>query len=484
MSVVPFQAVKAAIVNNAFMSRLSNTSTVGRVDLNKPTGSGAQITDVQQVVNNFITVTGMVDQNNSSLNYTATYVADGSSLKQAVESLDGQLVSTQGQVTTNSGRLTAIESAASSFSGNKTFVNDVTVQGVLTVNGTLTALNTTNTEISDKNITLNKGGNDATSETAGFTVERTTTNAAFQFDNALASKFKLGLVSALYEVLVSGVAQTVTGVKDFLSGIKADVISESTSAAGVTIDGLLIKDGGVLAYDNHIASTSNPHSTTATQVGLGNVTNDAQLTRAAGDLNSFTEKVTPVNNDIVLIEDSADSFNKKKIKLLNLLGGGGGGGAGSLVWNAPEGSGAVLTEEFGFKNYAFEKDADQQLVALVQVPESYVAGFQPLIKTVSYCDSANAHALQVTAYLIKPGVDSPGSTVNSNVLTSADLGLAGSGILSTANVALSNSSGQINSVAIAPLDYIKIVIKREAPSVTEATEDVKVIFGSMGVKFA
>lgn len=50
-----------------------------------------------------------------------------------------------------------------------------------------------------------------------------------------------------------------------------------------------------------------------TDIGLTNVTNDAQLKRSAGDINTFTEKVTPVDADIVIIEDSEDSFNKKKV---------------------------------------------------------------------------------------------------------------------------------------------------------------------------
>ena len=54
---------------------------------------------------------------------------------------------------------------------------------------------------------------------------------------------------------------------------------------------------------------------------LGAVTNDAQLKRAAGDIASFTEKTTPVANDLLLIEDSADSGNKKKLKIVNLPSG-------------------------------------------------------------------------------------------------------------------------------------------------------------------
>jgi pectin methylesterase-like acyl-CoA thioesterase len=46
------------------------------------------------------------------------------------------------------------------------------------------------------------------------------------------------------------------------------------------------------------------------------------LTRGAADINSFTEKATPVSADVLLIEDSADSYNKKKVQVGNLPGGG------------------------------------------------------------------------------------------------------------------------------------------------------------------
>ncbi len=43
----------------------------------------------------------------------------------------------------------------------------------------------------------------------------------------------------------------------------------------------------------------------------------------AGEINAITEKATPVSADLILIEDSADSNNKKKIQIGNLPGGGG-----------------------------------------------------------------------------------------------------------------------------------------------------------------
>lgn len=72
--------------------------------------------------------------------------------------------------------------------------------------------------------------------------------------------------------------------------------------------------------DTHIASTSNPHVVNQTQVGLSNVTNDSQLKRAAADFAAFTEKTTPANTDILLVEDSAASGAKKKVQIGNFPG--------------------------------------------------------------------------------------------------------------------------------------------------------------------
>lgn len=53
---------------------------------------------------------------------------------------------------------------------------------------------------------------------------------------------------------------------------------------------------------------------------IKNITDDAQLKRAAGDFNTFDEKVPLLDDDIVLIEDSAASYAKKKAKISSLLG--------------------------------------------------------------------------------------------------------------------------------------------------------------------
>jgi hypothetical protein len=58
---------------------------------------------------------------------------------------------------------------------------------------------------------------------------------------------------------------------------------------------------------------------------------DAIHDNVAGEISAITEKVTPVDGDWVLIEDSAASNAKKKAQLGNLPGAAGGGGDLTLI---------------------------------------------------------------------------------------------------------------------------------------------------------
>lgn len=325
--------VEAGYTNSKLMSRTSDTGTTGKFSLSNTSypESGAAINNTQRAVNETFDAVGMTGEGDATRkDYSSNnVVANGDSHKVAIGKVDTDLglvhgdiatlqsdvATLQTDVATLQGEMIAVQSDIDdisnntfTFGGDKTFSDDVTINGDLTVNGTTTSINTVNLDVEDALVTINKNGNDATAEGSGFQTERVSAFGQFLFDSTLLSKWKLGTVGNLYEVLVTGLNQIVTGVKDFTGGIKSDTISESTLDAGVTVDGVLIKDGAI----------------NKSVVGLVNVTNDAQLKRSAADIDSFTEKVTPVNDDIVIIEDSADSFNKKKVKFANITVGGGG----------------------------------------------------------------------------------------------------------------------------------------------------------------
>jgi hypothetical protein len=54
----------------------------------------------------------------------------------------------------------------------------------------------------------------------------------------------------------------------------------------------------------------------------------------AGEINAISEKITPADADLVIIEDSADAHNKKKIQIANLLAETTGDVATDAIWDA------------------------------------------------------------------------------------------------------------------------------------------------------
>jgi hypothetical protein len=289
MSVVNGQIANQTTFNNAFVSRTAaTTSTVAALALQNTAdpNSGAFVANVQRAINKIYEGLGTTGEADTSINEYANqnYIADGDTRKVAIEKLDAQLKQTQDDldqaeldIDAAEARLTDIESNPSTFGGDKTFSDNVVIQGNLTVEGTTTSIATDNLEVEDQNILVNKNGTDGTAEGAGVTVERPLGNAGIQFDSALASFWKIGLVADLKEIIVSGVAQVIGGLKDFVDNIKTDVVDESTLDAGVTVDGVLIKDGLVDGEDVSSLGT--------------------RLTTAEADIDSAENRLTDIESN-------------------------------------------------------------------------------------------------------------------------------------------------------------------------------------------
>lgn len=80
---------------------------------------------------------------------------------------------------------------------------------------------------------------------------------------------------------------------------------------------------------------------------------DAIHDDVSGEIAAITEKVSPVNTDLVIIEDSAASNAKKRVQVGNLPGGGGGGGGPSYITMPglrPPTSGDGSDDEFNSAN--------------------------------------------------------------------------------------------------------------------------------------
>lgn len=218
MSVSNGQSANQTTFNNAFMSRTTDTSTTGKIDL-EDSGSDS-ITDLQQVVNNHDDSINALEAQNLVEN------TGGSSTDNAVPRFNG----TGGTDIQDSGVL--IDDS-----------NNVTIPGDLTVNGTTTTINTATLDVADQNITVNDGGNDASSEGAGLTVERTGTDGSIVYEDALTSKFKLGALGSEVEVADVSSSQQLTG-KDYDGGTASNT-SRMTMPKNTksNLDGLTRKEG-------------------------------------------------------------------------------------------------------------------------------------------------------------------------------------------------------------------------------------------------
>ena len=138
------------------------------------------------------------------------------------------------------------------------------IKGNLDVAGTTTTINSTVLDVTDVNITINKGGNDASSEGAGLSVDRTGTVGSIKYESALASKWKAGALGAELEVVTVSSTQTLTGKtidsdQNTLSNIKNSDIKAlaaiaRTKLADGTASHVLINDpSGVMSSEATLA---------------------------------------------------------------------------------------------------------------------------------------------------------------------------------------------------------------------------------------
>lgn len=137
---------------------------------------------------------------------------------------------------------------------------------------------------------------------------------------------------------------------------------------------------------------------------------------------------------------------------------GGGGGGVAVKWeenaNAP-----ITTVQNNIRTYQFDATLGQSLFALVKVPASYTAGQQINLRAAFYsADTSGTVYFKTTATLIRAGTDAITSTTNQRTSSQGAVTLSGGTANEPQSITcdLTDSSGQINSVAVSANDLLLI----------------------------
>lgn len=380
---------------------------------------------------------------------------------------------------------------AQTIAGNKTFSNDVVVQGNLTVNGTTTTINTETLDVEDSNIQVNTGGNTASANanSAGLTVDISDgTDARIGYDSTLASRFKIGDVGSESQVATTSHTQTLTNktidgddntIQDLQAGMFKTIIGNalrffSFDAVGAPITTKVVPSGDVVG-------TTDAQVLTNKDIDGGTASNSRRITLpkdTTTNLNALTRKQATLFYDTTTNALKLDNGTT----LQEVGGSGGGGGGGSLQWI--EGANSALIQfANNMRSYSYQSGLSQDLWATVKVPDSYTAGSQITMRMHYYSpDTSGNVLLQTISTLIRQGTDAADSVTNQRTSTNAAVTLGSpANLVRTVTFDLTSSIGEINGVAVSPNDLIKVELTRGTDT---ATSDVQALVFSADLKFS
>lgn len=152
-------------------------------------------------------------------------------------------------------------------------LSTVVVAGNLQVSGTTTTVNSATLDVTDKNVTVNNGGNDAVSEGAGLTVDRTGTKGSFIYRDTSASKFAIGPLGSELDVVSVSATQGISNKTVTVSDIDGGTASNTSrmtlpKANTATLSGLTRKQATVV-YDTDVNKVYYDDGSTLKAMGSG-----------------------------------------------------------------------------------------------------------------------------------------------------------------------------------------------------------------------
>lgn len=464
---VSFKApVKSAVVNNAFVSKQADDTKVGRFALNK-LSEGSQIFSVQKSLNELFDVSGTGEGDPNAKNYAnQNYISNGDNQKVAIEKLDANLKATYDTVDAH------INSTDAHLAENIDYDNTTSGLAALKVQDAIdeveVRVDTTETDIQ------------AIEDSVGAANGICPLNGSSKID-------------ALY------LPSYVDDVLEY-ANLAALPVTGETGKIYVTLD-----TGKTYRWTGSVYVEISPSDVNSVNGNTGIVVLDADdiaetATRYWSKKNNVTN-VSPLPSN-----DSSENYSTGSFwydNVLNVLficdsatigaavwqpisGSGGGGGGTTLRWI--EGSIAPLNDQLsGFEYMGFGSTDQQELFAILTVPDSYTTGKPINIKSGIFFTSATSGNIKFkceTALIT-------GSTVIGtypNVHNSTNTEITASGVANTVtfigDIDLTDSLGEINSIQVQAGDKLRIRLIRDYSNETSpADQDARLITDSFEVTF-
>ena len=177
----------------------------------------------------------------------------------------------------------------------------VIVSGNLTVQGTTTTIESTNLDVTDKNITVNKGGSDASSEGAGLTVDRVGTDGSLIYKDAATNKFAIGTL---------GAEKDIATMFDITAANLSGVVTPANGGTGVSNNNAatLTRSGNHAVTFTTTGTTSLTLPTSGTLARVEDIGASGVYGPAVSDVNNFVlwdnTTGTLVKNSLVTLTNS------------------------------------------------------------------------------------------------------------------------------------------------------------------------------------
>lgn len=233
-----------------------------------------------------------------------------------------------------------------------------------------------------------------------------------------------------------------------------------------------------------------PGSTTISGVGPNSVTisNNASSTNSNANytfVNSTALSATvvantafiPNLNTIMIARRSGNTLYFGVNYGLVLGGSSSGGGGGSFELYLPDSQAASEGQINDTAYYEFNEADSQLILAEIIVPSSYSPGTQIFLKQGIFASPATTGnvLLQAISYLQSLGSSTLGSQTNSHASTNSAVNVNASANVLTAvgSLDVTDSTGKINGVSVAPGDVILVAVMRGTDSAADVARLLK-----------